>query len=92
MRTCEHANIRTCVTLGKRAVEIAPIVVAKTAVVIYVLTVECAHFRIMECWRQEKSTFAGLVFSCSLISFEVIIVGNERRNILILQTTYIFTI
>ena len=80
------------ITVDKRVVEIAPIVVANTAVVIYVITVECGHFRIMESWKQENSTFAGLVFSCSLSSFEVVNFGNERSNILILQTTSIFTI
>ena len=52
----------TFCTVGKRVVEIVPIVVVDTAVVIYVTTVECAHFRIMGSWKQEKSTFVGLFF------------------------------
>ena len=49
-------------TVGKRVVEIVPIVVANMAVVIYVTTVECTYFRIRGSWKQEKSIFAGLLF------------------------------
>ena len=45
--------------VGKTVLEMMPIDVANTAVVIYVMLVMCTFYR---CWKREKAIFVSLVF------------------------------